>query len=72
VGQRGHSKAGGYSFALTWILYPCSDYNLNNVRHDASRHFRNKKAQKPETNSKMKNIRDLSMTSRRFTNLELT
>jgi glutaredoxin 2 len=40
--------------------------NLNNVRHDASRHFRNKnkaylkaKFEEFETNSKIKNIRDL-------------
>ena len=39
--------------------------NLNNVRREASRHFRNKKAylkvkiEDLETNSKIKNIRDL-------------
>jgi len=40
--------------------------NLNNVRRDASRHFRNKKKaylkpkiEEVETNSKIKNIRDL-------------
>jgi hypothetical protein len=40
--------------------------NLNNVRHEASRHFRNKKKEylkgkidDLETNSKIKNIRDL-------------
>ena len=40
--------------------------NLNNVRCDASRHFRNKKKEylkakieKLETNSKIKNVRDL-------------
>ena len=40
--------------------------NLNNVRHQASRHFRNKKkaylkskTEELETNSKIKNIRDL-------------
>jgi len=40
--------------------------NLNNVRRDASRHFRNKKKaylkakiEKLETNSKIKNVRDL-------------
>jgi len=40
--------------------------NLNNVRHVASRHFRNKKKEylkaninDLETNSKVKNIRDL-------------
>jgi hypothetical protein len=42
--------------------------NLNNVRRAASRHFRNKKKQylkaksdELETNSKIKNIRDLCM-----------
>jgi len=41
-------------------------YNLNNVRRDASRHFRNKKKaylkakiEELETNSKIKNIRVL-------------
>ena len=40
--------------------------NLNNVRHEVSRHFRNKKKaylrakiEELETNSKIKNIRDL-------------
>jgi hypothetical protein len=40
--------------------------NLNNVRHEASRHFRNKKKEnlkakieELESNSKIKNIRDL-------------
>jgi hypothetical protein len=40
--------------------------NLNNARHDASKHFRNKKKaylkakiEELETNSKMKNIRDM-------------
>jgi len=39
--------------------------NLNNVRHEASRHFRNKKKEymkskikELETNSKIKNIKD--------------
>jgi len=43
--------------------------NLNNVRHDASRHCRNKKEEywkakidELETNSKIENIRDLSQT----------
>ena len=42
--------------------------NLNNVRRDASRHFRNKKKahlkakiEELETNSKIKNVRDLYM-----------
>ena len=54
--------------------------NLNNLRHEARRHFGNKKAylkaeiEELETNSKIKNIRDLyraSMTLRRVTILEL-
>ena len=55
--------------------------NLNNVRGEDSRHFRNKqkeyqkaKIQELETNSKIKDIRDLyraSMTLRRVTSLEL-
>jgi hypothetical protein len=55
--------------------------NLNNVRREASRHFRNKKKEYPETkideletNSKIKNIRDLyraSVTLRSITSLEL-
>ena len=43
--------------------------NLNNVRHEASRHFRNKKKaylkskiEELETNSKTKNVRDLYMS----------
>ena len=47
---------------------PCQNNvdNLNNVRHEASRHFRNKEKaylkanfEELETNSKIKNIRDL-------------
>jgi len=52
--------------------------NLNNVRHAASRHFRNKKKaylkakiEGLETNSKMKNITDLYRDIRRVTSLEL-
>ena len=58
--------------------------NLNNVRRRASRHFRNKKKaylkakiEELETNSKIKNIRDLYkgisdfMNLRRVTSLEL-
>jgi len=53
---------------MQWIHDPSQSNvdNLNNVRHDASRHFRNiKKAylkakiEELETNSKIKNIRDL-------------
>ena len=55
--------------------------NVNNVRHEASRHFRNKKKahlkaeiEDLETNSKIKNIRDLYRgikDLRRVTSLEL-
>ena len=53
---------------MQWIQDPSQSnvYNLNNVRRDASRHFRNKKKaylrakiEKLETNSKIINIRDL-------------
>ena len=53
---------------MQWIHDPSQSNvdNLNNVRHDASRHFRNKKKsylkakiEELETNSKIKNIRDL-------------
>jgi len=52
---------------MQWIHEPSQSNidNLNSVRHDASRHFRNKKAylkaktEKLETNSKIKNIRGL-------------
>jgi hypothetical protein len=54
---------------------------LNNVRRDASRHFRNKKTaylkakiEELETNSKINNVRDLYrgiMTSGMGTSLEL-
>jgi hypothetical protein len=53
---------------MQWIQDPSqSDLdNLNNVRRDASRHFRNKKKaylkakiEELETNSNIKNIRDL-------------
>jgi len=54
-----------------------SVHNLNNVRREASRHFRNKKKEylkakinKLETNSKIKNIRDLYVASMTLT-LEL-
>jgi len=51
-----------------WVQDPSQSnvYSLNNVRCEASRHFRNKrkeylkaKAEELETNSKVKNIRDL-------------
>ena len=51
-----------------WIHDPSQSNvdNLNNVRRDATRHFRNKKktymkalTEELETNSKIKNIRDL-------------
>jgi len=53
---------------MLWIHAPSQSNvdNLNYVRHDASRHFRNKKKaylkakiEELETNSKIKNIRDL-------------
>ena len=53
---------------LRWVQDPCQRNvdNLNNVRREASRHFRNKKnaylkvkIEDLETNSKIKNIRDL-------------
>jgi len=53
---------------MEWIHGPSQSIvaNLNNVRHDTSRHFRNKhkaylkaKIEELETNSKIKNIRDL-------------
>ena len=52
---------------MQWIQDPSQRNigNLNNVRHDASRHFRNKKKaylkakfEELETNSKIKNIRE--------------
>ena len=53
---------------MQWVQDPsqCNVDNLNSVRREASRHFRNKKkeylkakTEKLETNSKIKNIRDL-------------
>ena len=53
---------------MQWIHDPRESNvdNLNNVRHDASRHFRNRKKsylkakiEELETNSNIKNIRDL-------------
>jgi hypothetical protein len=53
---------------LQWIQNPSevNGDNLNNVRHEASRHFRNKKMEylkdilnELAANSKNKNIRDL-------------
>ena len=53
---------------MQWIQDPSQSNadNLNNVRRDASRHFRNKKKaylrgkiEELETNSKINNIRDL-------------
>jgi len=53
---------------MLWIHAPSQSNvdNLNYVRHDASRHFRNKKKaylkakiEELETNSKIKNVRDL-------------
>jgi hypothetical protein len=53
---------------LQWLQNPggTNEDNLNSLRHEASRHFRNKKCEylkdkinKLATNSKNKNIRDL-------------
>jgi len=53
---------------MQWVQDPSQRNvdNLNNIRRDASRHFRNKtkaylkaKIEKLETNNKIKNIRDL-------------
>jgi hypothetical protein len=53
---------------MQWIQDPSQSNadNLNNVRQDASRHFRNKKKaylkvkiEELETNSKINNVRDL-------------
>jgi hypothetical protein len=51
---------------LQWLQDPTERDNLINVRHEASRHFRNKKREylkdninELATNSKNKNIRDL-------------
>jgi hypothetical protein len=53
---------------MQWIQDPSQSTvdNLNKIRHDASRHFRDKekvyriaKIEKLETNSKINNIRDL-------------
>ena len=53
---------------MQWVQDPsqCNVDNLNNARHEASKHFRNKKKEylnakvkKLETNSKIKNIKDL-------------
>jgi len=68
---------------MQWIHDPSQRNvdNLNNLRCDTNRHFWNKKKaylkakiEKLESNSKVKNIRDLyggSMTLRRFSSLEL-
>ena len=52
---------------MQWIQDPSQSNvdNLNNIRRDASRHFRNKKKdlkvkiEELETNSKINNVRDL-------------
>jgi len=53
---------------MQWVQDPCQSNvdNRNNVRRDASRHFRNKKKkylkakiEELETNSKIKNIREI-------------
>jgi hypothetical protein len=53
---------------MQWVQDPSQSSvdNMNNVRHEASRHFRNKKweylrakIKELETNGKIRNIRDL-------------
>jgi hypothetical protein len=68
---------------MQWLQNPNQSNvdNLNNVRREANRHFRNKKKEylkakinELETNSKNKNIRDLfgaSVTLRRVTSLQI-
>ena len=68
---------------MQWLQDPNQSNvdNLNNVRREASRHFRIKKKtylkakiDELETYSKIKNIRDLRMASvtlKRVTNLEI-
>jgi len=68
---------------MQWIYDPSQSNvgNLNNVRRDASRHFRNEKnehlkakSEELETNSKIKNIGTcigVSINLRRVTSLEL-
>jgi hypothetical protein len=60
---------------LHWLQDPSeiNGYNLNNVRLEASRHFRNKKMEylkdkinELATNSTTKNIRDLYMGIKKF------
>jgi hypothetical protein len=68
---------------MQWLQDPNQSNlnNLNNVRCEASRHFRNKKRgylkatiNELETNSKNKNVRKLyrGISLRRVTSLELT
>ena len=56
---------------MQWVQDPSQRNvdNLNNIRRDASRHFRNKKKgylkakiEELATNSKIKNVRDLLQT----------
>jgi tRNA A37 threonylcarbamoyladenosine dehydratase len=68
---------------IQWLQDPDQSNvdNLNNARCEASRHFMNKKKEylnakikQLETNSKIKNIRDMyrtSLTLRRATSLQL-
>ena len=68
---------------MQWIQDPSQSNvdNLNNVRREVSRHFRNKKKtylrakiQELETNNKIQNIRDCigaSVTLRRGTSLDV-
>ena len=65
---------------MQWVHDPSQSNvdNLNNVRREANRHFRNKKKaylkakiEELETNSKIKNIRDLYRGIRRVASLDL-
>ena len=65
---------------MQWLQdpYQSNVHNLNNVRCEASRHFKNKKKvylkaknNELETNSKTKNIRVASMILRSVTSIEL-
>ena len=64
---------------MQWVQDPSqSNVDNQNVRLEASRHFKNKKKEylkakieEPETNSKIKNIRDLYRGIRRVASLDL-
>jgi len=63
---------------MQWVQDPSQNNadNLNNVRHEASRHFRNKKKEylrakieQIETNSKIKNITNMYRGINNFKNI---